>query len=288
MGELESKKEEQVVQAHDALTHGGKLRFWDGKGISVERVKALRNVARQLQVLCLVLSNRDEMRSRPAKPPKAISKSGNAAGWLGGIDTQAGGTWLGINEDALVVAVTNRPQIHTPPHVRSRGLLCRDLLECHSLDEALEKLDEQLQHHRFAGFNVLLQTAERAMVVESGDDYERKPLCPGIHTITNGILNDPDDARILRAQTELTSWNYLDTDIEEMQRDAKTLCGLTNQGDRSGICLTGSDWGTVSSTILGLTEDPAKVFYWHSPGPPAETPYDDYSEMLRELLNSHD
>ncbi|MCH8907376.1 MAG: hypothetical protein IH840_09835 [Candidatus Heimdallarchaeota archaeon] len=60
----------------------------------------------------------------------------------------------------------------------------------------------------------------------------------------------------------------------------------TNEGDRSGICLTGSKWGTVSSTILGLTEDSTEAFYWHAPGPPADTPYDDYSEMLRELLKA--
>jgi uncharacterized protein with NRDE domain len=234
----------------------------------------------------LVLSNRDEMRSRPARPPKIISKGRNAACWLGGIDAQSGGTWLGVNADAMVVAVTNSPQIPTPPDVRSRGLLCRDLLECHSFAEALEELDEQLQHHRFAGFNVLLLTAERAMVVESGEDYERKPLCPGIHTITNGTLNDPDDAKILRAQTELGSWNFSDTDIDDMVRDAKSFCGLTNQSGQSGICFTGSEWGTVSSTILGLTENRAKAFYWHAPGPPAETPYDDYSERIRELLKA--
>jgi uncharacterized protein with NRDE domain len=234
----------------------------------------------------LVLSNREEMRSRPARPPKVISNNGNAAGWLGGTDIQAGGTWLGINQFAMVVAVTNRPQIDTPSHVRSRGLLCRDLLECHSLDEALEELDEQLQHHQFAGFNVLLLTSQRAMIVESGDNFQRKPLCPGVHTVTNGTLNDPDDARILRAQTELESWNFFDTDIDDMVQDAKVICGLTNTGDQAGICLTGKDWGTVSSTILGLTEDPANAFFWHSPGPPAETPYDDYSEMLRELLKA--
>jgi uncharacterized protein with NRDE domain len=235
----------------------------------------------------LVLSNREEMRSRPATPPKVISKSGNATRWLGGIDAQADGTWLGVNEFALVVAVTNRPKIEIPPDIRSRGLLCRDLLECHSLDQALEDLDKQLQHHRFAGFNLLLLTAKRAIVIECGDDYEMKPLCPGNHTITNGTLNDPDDVRILRAQTELGRWNYFDSNIDDMVRDAKSLCGLTSQKDQAGICITGSDWGTVSSTILGLTENRAEAFYRHAPGPPAKTSYDDYSVPLQELLNLH-
>jgi uncharacterized protein with NRDE domain len=74
----------------------------------------------------LILANREESRRRPTAPPGQRLDHGTA--WFGGLDLLAGGTWLGINEHGLVVAVTNRHKLNTEGGIRSRGLLCRDLL----------------------------------------------------------------------------------------------------------------------------------------------------------------
>src|SRR5262249_34708816 len=57
---------------------------------------------------------------------------------VAGLDPVAKGTWLGVNERGVLVAVTNRPRLQVPARPRSRGLLARDLLACPSAKVAVE------------------------------------------------------------------------------------------------------------------------------------------------------
>ena len=81
----------------------------------------------------LVAANREEFFDRPFLPPHI---EGRGARFLAGVDIRAGGTWLGVNEHRVVAAVTNRAKTSPPERPRSRGLLCRDLLECATAQEA--------------------------------------------------------------------------------------------------------------------------------------------------------
>lgn len=76
----------------------------------------------------IVAANRDEFRDRPSAPPQRLEE-----GIVGGKDLQSGGTWLGVNDRGLFVAVTNR---RTPPREEdslSRGLLALETLRCRRL-----------------------------------------------------------------------------------------------------------------------------------------------------------
>ena len=61
-----------------------------------------------------------------------------------GIDRQAGGTWLGVNQFGLLVVVTNRPKALAPLEPRSRGLLCRDLLDRRNARDAVATAVKEL------------------------------------------------------------------------------------------------------------------------------------------------
>src|SRR5207249_505079 len=74
----------------------------------------------------IVGANREEFYARGGEAPRLMGQSCRV---LAGRDPRAGGTWLGVNEHGVVVAVTNRPTSHVPAAPRSRGLLTRDLLE---------------------------------------------------------------------------------------------------------------------------------------------------------------
>ena len=78
----------------------------------------------------LLAANREEDATRPTQFPKIQSGSPRV---VCGNDKVAGGTWLGVNQFGLVAAVTNRARVRAPLEPRSRGLLCRELLN--SLEE---------------------------------------------------------------------------------------------------------------------------------------------------------
>ena len=84
----------------------------------------LYRVARGTPIL--VAANREERFDRPTQYPKIQSGSPRV---VCGIDRRAGGTWLGVNQFGLFCAVTNRRKANVPAEPRSRGLLCRELLD---------------------------------------------------------------------------------------------------------------------------------------------------------------
>src|SRR5579871_3478523 len=105
-------------------------------------------VYRQLEeAAILVLTNREECYARPSAPPEIRRQQSDSPAWLGGLDLLAGGTWLGVNQFGVIVAVTNRPKQHILPNIQSRGILCRDLLSCRSAAAAQAAAGERLARH---------------------------------------------------------------------------------------------------------------------------------------------
>src|SRR6185437_4709107 len=81
----------------------------------------------------LLAANREESLVRPTALPELRFVAPRV---LCGLDLVAHGTWLGVNQHGLVVAVTNRPfpkPLGTSP---SRGQLCRRLLTLRSACDA--------------------------------------------------------------------------------------------------------------------------------------------------------
>src|ERR1700677_847684 len=148
-----------------------------------------------------VLTNRDESTGRPTLSPRRFdATTSHGARWFGGADQRAGGTWLGVNEHGLLAAVTNRKTATQPPNPRSRGLLCRDVLEQSSAESALDWLRAELAAREYAGFNLILLTSRSAFVLEHADEPRIHALEPGVHTIGNVELDDADDGRVQRSQ----------------------------------------------------------------------------------------
>jgi uncharacterized protein with NRDE domain len=185
----------------------------------------------------------------------------------------------------MVASVTNRPTPQPHGALRSRGLLCRDLLAYGSPDEAKQEAKRQMQRHSFSGFNLLLLSRARSLVIEAGDSPGHKRLPTGIHAITNSSLNEPGDARVRRITSELQRAVTSTVPLDEAIEAAMAICRISDDvGESQAICQTGGEWGTVSSTLIALTDDPAEVRYFYAPGPPATTQYRDYSPLAKSLL----
>ena len=150
----------------------------------------LYRVARGTPIL--VAANREERFDRPTQYPKIQSGSPRV---VCGIDRQSGGTWLGVNQFGLLCAVTNRPKANVSPELRSRGLLCRDLLELRTAKEAAAYAAKELTSGAYAGANYLCADGRYAAVVHGGNKVEIVELTPGLHVITTGNIDDPKDER---------------------------------------------------------------------------------------------
>lgn len=231
----------------------------------------------------LIVANREEIYARPTAAPRIHEANEGHPAWLGGLDLVAGGTWLGVNAFGLVVAVTNRPKRELPAgELRSRGWLCRRLLQAPDPQTAERYALRELKRLPFAGCNLVIAGRSQGMVIEAGEALIAKPLEPGVQLITNGDLNAPDDRRIARVRSELAA--AVGLNLDAWLTLAVRLCGARADHDLPAICLEKADRGTVSSTLLALPHRIVDSRYLYAPGPPSRIPYDDYSPLLTELL----
>jgi uncharacterized protein with NRDE domain len=200
-----------------------------------------------------------------------------------GTDPAAGGTWLGVNEHGVLVAVTNRRKSQPPERPRSRGLLARDLLAFATAREAAAHAVSELDRGVYAGCNFLCADGDSATVVHSGDWLRVRPLPPGLHVMTNRDVNDASDPRAGHVLGWLAGRST--RNAEDCLTALRQVCAH-HPPENPPICIRLEDRGTVSSTLVALGQSLGSASVWHAQGPPDRTPYADYSHLLRELAGS--
>jgi uncharacterized protein with NRDE domain len=225
----------------------------------------------------IVGANREEFYARGGDPPHLLD---GPVRIIAGTDPTAGGTWLGLNEHGVVIAVTNRRKSNLPARPRSRGLLTRDLLSCASASEAIDRAARELDGGHYAGCNLLCADSEKAAVIHSADWLRVRPLPPGIHVLANCDVNDPGDRRVQYALGRLARQKY--GCGQQVVMALEELCAESGT-DGPPICFRLPDRGTVSSSIIAVRSPLSSGVYLHAQGSPDTTPYADYSHMLREL-----
>lgn len=229
----------------------------------------------------LVAANREERFDRPSSLP-AI-QSGKPRVLMGG-DLEAGGTWLGVNQHGLFVAVSNRPKILVPVAPRSRGVLCRDLLRAGSAGRAVDMAMEELMTGKYDGVNYVIADNESGWAVHGGDECEAVPLEDGLNVIANGDLNDPRDERVKMAFRLLTL-QTLDSPVKFLAVASKVFSRVPSTPGRPSMVVRGQDRGTVSSTLLSLGLKPREAIFQYAAGAPDRTKYEDFSPLLRDILS---
>ncbi len=229
----------------------------------------------------LIAANREEFFERPWQPPSIQSGKPRV---LCGVDNQAGGTWLGVNQHGLVVAVCNRRrQVPTFPS-RSRGVLCRELLKADSAMQARDMAMDELSTGRYDGANYVCADAESAWVVHGGDEIEAVELHEGLSIVANGDVNDPRDVRADMARRLLTL-QTLDSPVKFLAVASKVFARPPSMPGRPTIVVRDKDRGTVCSTLISLGKKPRDAIYQFATGAPDQVPYEDYSPLLRDILS---
>ena len=96
----------------------------------------------------LVAANREEFYERPTQAPSIQSGKPRI---LCGTDAQAGGTWLGVNQNGLFIGVSNRRRSRPTYPTRSRGVLCRELLKADSALQARDRAMDEIASGKYDG-----------------------------------------------------------------------------------------------------------------------------------------
>jgi uncharacterized protein with NRDE domain len=147
----------------------------------------------------IVGANRDEMLSRPWRPP--------ARHWpdrpevVAGLDELAGGSWLGINDTGVVAGALNRPGSLGPaPGLRSRGELVLEALDHADAADAAAALAE-LDGRAYRPFNLFVADNRDAFWLrnrgaERGGKVEAFPVPEGVSMLTARDLNDRNGPRV--------------------------------------------------------------------------------------------
>lgn len=147
----------------------------------------------------IIAANRDEFFQRPSIPAHFWKDSPSV---LGGRDMEKGGTWLGVNHQGHLAAVTNYRGGELPAKGRSRGeLVARYLLSNLPCDAFLKQIAEE--QSLYNPFNLLLFDGEQ--LAFTADDKPSKTLLdPGIHVIGNSRI-DADERKVSVARAAMAN-----------------------------------------------------------------------------------
>ena len=226
----------------------------------------------------LLGANRDEAVDRPAEPPAV---RGETTRYVAPRDAKAGGTWIGLNECGLVVAITNRWLESTHSGDRSRGLLVADCLASTSAEAAVTAVRHDLERRSYDGFNLLLADSTAAFVLEYDRELTVRRLDPGVHVIGNvgGVINGSSRFSIPTRRQSVGAER-----ADSARRIATTLVPDSSESgtawlDRASevladheydACLHGDGFGTVSCTRIQTGTTAAKATMAYADGPPCE------------------
>jgi uncharacterized protein with NRDE domain len=216
----------------------------------------------------VLLANRDEFHHREAL---------QAGFWpdrtdiLAGRDLTAGGTWLGLNRNGRLAAVTNFRQPGSAlANARSRGELTTEFLstECDSLGHA-RAVAAEADH--FNGFSLLLFDGNQLVYLSNRHPGAPMVLGQGIYGLSNHLLDTPWP-KVQRGKQQLASALTLESSLEELMpillesRVADdhelpdTGVGLELERMLSAACIRGQNYGTRCCTAVEIRADRSARF----------------------------
>ena len=220
----------------------------------------------------LLAANRDELATRDTGPPGRHWD--DRPDVVAGLDREAGGSWLGLNDHGLVAAVLNRRGTLGPEAgKRSRGELVLEALD-HADAEAAAAALAHLDPGAYRPFNLVVADATEAFWIRhAGDGMVRSvALEAGIAMLTAREVNDPQSPRIRRYLPLFRAAEPPAPDRADWSSWQLLLAATASEtGDpRDAMCIaTDGPYGTVSSSLIALPPLVTEPAIWlYADGPP--------------------
>jgi len=235
----------------------------------------------------LIAANRDEHLQRPAAPPSARRVGSRRI--FAPTDLRAGGTWMGLNDAGVFVAITNRftgeaqPAPEEKQAVKaSRGLLVEEALTQGDAAAASQHI-ASIEPCSYNGFHLLCADVDSAWITWSDTlNMYRHELQPGLHVLTersHGAAPSQREAALRTLCRDLE----LETSPPISQFEEALKAHRAHPIESTCVHLEDMGYGTRSSSIVRFGDE-GPVSYRHAGGPPCRSSYEDLSEaMIRGL-----
>lgn len=230
----------------------------------------------------VVAANRDEFFRRPtAAMDWWTTESGTRV--LAGRDLLSGGTWLAVNADGEVSAVTNVRE-GTP----ETGRISRGELPLRALTESREQLEGYLldKADQFSGFNLVRLSTESGWYFSNRDAHPGRHVHRGVYGLSNHLLQTPWPKllRLRESAGEIIgaagqNAEKLHNDLIPLLQDSTpapdhllpdTGVGLETERFLSSPFIVGTDYGTRATTVVTVSAGGEIQVTEQSWGPDAE------------------
>ena len=206
-------------------------------------------------------ANRDEMIDRPALPPGRHWPDRMEV--VGGLDLEAGGSWLGVNDWGVVAAILNRQGSLGPAAgLRSRGELVLEALD-HADAVAAAAALSYLDPAAYRTFNLIVADNRDAFWLRHDGEgrVAAHPIADGLSLIAAGDINETRTPRLALAGPRFRAVPAPDPDREEWTAWQDLLGDDTAPPGASAEAAlrfrTRRGFATVSSALIALPAAPA-------------------------------
>ncbi|MCH7858783.1 MAG: NRDE family protein [Candidatus Marinimicrobia bacterium] len=173
-------------------------------------------------------------------------------------DQQAGGTWIGLNDRGVVVALTNIfPGRQDDAH-RSRGALVIDMLGLARAGLAPDALGAAVKGAAYNDFNLLVaDPAQAYLFTWQNGELRQFELAPGVTTVGNDPFDD-----VFQPLGGQTNEAWLSSEAGYLKQHPQ-------------VCKHGEGYGTrCSHKLLVHGRQPGRSKVWHLEGHPCRHSFD--------------
>jgi transport and Golgi organization protein 2 len=207
-----------------------------------------------------MVSNRDERRERAsARPPRWRSLGERYA--LFPVDPASGGTWIGVNDAGLAIAVLNGTLAWLRPvtHPISRGVLVPTLLRSASVEAALETV-RGVDVSRFDPFSLVIVQDVRAVVAtHEGSSVAISTMSTAVpRLLTSSSI---DGAAVGAARRRLFEQMVLAGEGGWPERQRRFHRHRWPDRPEASVWMTRADARTVSRTVVDVTASAIRMSY---------------------------
>ncbi|MCY7293958.1 NRDE family protein [Alteromonas sp. a30] len=211
----------------------------------------------------IIAANRDEFYARPTAASQFWEDSPDV---LAGRDLEAGGTWMGMNKNGRLAALTNI-RAPSPPRIetRTRGELISNFLNSATAAQDYARILYK-SFNRYRGYNLLFGHWDNLRVYNNHLNRIDN-VKDGYYGLSNAWLDSPwpkiESGKANLEQICSTSDEIYHEDLFDLLRDETKApeaelpqTGIPSEHEKqlSSIFINIPDYGTRSSTVLTVNE----------------------------------